>query len=104
MASSIMECRNKTIKALKRNVRTGCGDSEEVYEEEEEDESLNGEVQGKGNVASLWCLTSHTILEAHTALHTPILMTGETCNCRVKNKNDAFVDDMDGYAEADERG
>ena len=34
----IMKCRNETIKVLKRNVRKGCGDSEEMYEEEEEDE------------------------------------------------------------------
>ena len=65
-----MKCRNEKNKVLKRNVRTGCGDSEKMYEEEEEDEKLNGEMHRKGYVASLWCLTLHTILEAHTSLHT----------------------------------
>ena len=61
---------------------------------------MNGEVQGKGDVASLWCLMSHTILTAHSALHTPIEMTGATKGCKVEKNNDAFVDDTDGYAEA----
>ena len=53
VAYLIMKCRNERIKVLKWNARTGCGDSEEMYEEEEEDEVLNGEVQGKGDDASL---------------------------------------------------
>ena len=57
-----------------------------MYEEEEEDETLKEEVQGKGDVASIWSLALHTILEAHTSLHTPIVMTGATGNCRVKKK------------------
>ena len=74
---------------------------EEIYDEEEQDEVMNGEVQGKGDVASLWCLTSHTILEAHTSLHTPITMTGAMNKVKVKKNNDTFVDDMDGYTEAE---
>ena len=31
-------------------------------------------------------------------------MTGATGNCRVKKNNDAFVDNTDGYADADEKG
>ena len=37
MADSKIKCRNETIKVLKRNVMTRCGDSEEMYEVEEED-------------------------------------------------------------------
>ena len=29
MTETVMRCRNETIKKLKRNIRTGCGDSEE---------------------------------------------------------------------------
>ena len=55
-----------------------------MYEEEEEDEVINGEVPGKGDVVSLWFLTSHTILEVHTSLHTPITMTGATDKVKVQ--------------------
>ena len=34
VAASLMKCRIKTIKVLKINARTGCGDLEEIYEEE----------------------------------------------------------------------
>ena len=85
-------------------MRTGCGDSNNIYDEEETDGVINGEVQGKGDVASLWCLTSHTILEAHTKLHTPITMIGATDKVKVQKNNNAFVDYTYGYAEAEERG
>ena len=68
------------------------------------DDVMNGEVQGKGDVASLCCLTSHTILEAHTVLHNPITLMGATNKVKVQKNNDAFVDDTDGYAEVAERG
>ena len=103
VAPSIMRCRNDITKNLKRNVRTGCGDLEESYKEHEGDDVLNGEVQGKGDVASLWCLMSHTILEAHTTLHKPITMVGATNSVVVQKNNDAFVDDTDGYAEEESR-
>ena len=53
---------------------------------------------------SLWCLMSHTILTAHSALHTPIEMTGATNDYKIEKNNDAFVDDMDGWAEAPNKG
>ena len=62
-----------------------------------------GEVQGKGDVASLWCLMSHTILMAHRAIHTPIRMHGVTPGLISTKNNDAFVDDTDGYADADQQ-
>ena len=72
MAETVMRCRNETISKLKRNIRTGCGDSEEYYDEQDGDDPMNGDVQRKGDMSSLWCHMSHTILKAHSALHTPI--------------------------------
>ena len=76
VSSAIMQCRNETIASLERNIQTGCGDSKETYIDNEADDPMCGEVQGKGDVASLWCLMSHTILMAHRAIHTPIRMHG----------------------------
>ena len=42
----------------------------------------------------------HTILTAHSALHTPIFIVGAMKNCKVEKNKNAFVDDTDGYAEA----
>ena len=86
MTETVMRCRNETIKKLKRNIRTGCGDSDEYYDEHDGVDPMNWEVQGKGDLASLWCLMSHTILTAHSALHTPIEMTGATNGCKIEKK------------------
>ena len=71
-----MECTNATLTALEHNIRTGCGDSHETYQENEDDYPLCGEVQGKGDVASLDCLMSRTTLTAHISIHSPINMHG----------------------------
>ena len=73
-----MECRNGVIKKLRRNVRTGCGDLEMSYENSDQDVPLNGEVQVKGDVASLRCLKSHTILNVHGNLYPHIKMPVST--------------------------
>ena len=46
VSSSIMECRNAMLAALEHNIRTGCGDSHETYQEKNGDDQLYGEVQG----------------------------------------------------------
>ena len=74
VSSSIMKCRNATLASLERNIRTGCGDSQETYIENDVDDPLCGEVQGKGDMTSLWCLMSHKILTAHMEIHSPIMM------------------------------
>ena len=38
--SAIMQCRNETIASLERNIRTGCGDSKEIYIESEGDDPM----------------------------------------------------------------
>ena len=103
VSPAIMQCRNETIASLERNIQTGCGDSKETYIENEGDNPMCGEVQGKGDVASLWCLMSHTILTAHRAIHTPIRMHGVTPGIISTKNNDAFVDNTDGYADAEQR-
>ena len=54
VSSAIMKCIKEKLASLERNIRTGCGDSQETYIENEGDDPLCGEVQGKGDVASLW--------------------------------------------------
>ena len=84
VSETMMGCRNDTIKKLKWNIRKGCGDLEEYYVENDGDDPLSGEVQGKGDLASLWCLMSHTILKAHSTLHTLIVMKGATKGLKIE--------------------
>ena len=62
-----------------------------------------GEVQEKGDVASLWCLMSHTILTAHRSIHSPMKMHGVTPGMVSTKNNDAFVNDTDGYTDVERR-
>ena len=60
------------MRQMKRHVRTGAGTSDDVYQENEGDTPLEGEIQGKGDVMGLWALTSDAILSVHRKLRPPI--------------------------------
>ena len=99
VSPTIMQSRNQTIHQMRHNVRTGCGESEETYANCSQDtHPMSGEVQGKGDVPSLWCLLSHTLLTAHNELHDPIILKDATGTILSKKNNDAFFDDTDCYA------
>ena len=92
VAASIMECINETKRKLERNVRTGCGDSDGKYKEEDDDDSLCRELKYEGDVASLCCLKSHTILKADTEFHMPIKMHVATKENMITKNNNVLVE------------
>ncbi|KAL7502637.1 hypothetical protein ACHAXN_000568 [Cyclotella atomus] len=65
-----MVSRSKTIKQLKRSVRTGHGVSEKVYKNEIGEPRIIGELQGKGDVALIYMMISSAVLDAHASLYT----------------------------------
>ena len=69
------------------------------YENSDQDYLLNVEVQGKGDVASLWCLMSHKIINDHGKLNPPIEMPRSTLKKSFKKNNDAFIEDTDGQRD-----
>lgn len=97
---SIVECRGKTLRQMKRSVRTGFGDSMSYYHQEAEDIPLTGETQGKSDIGSIWTLLSYSILhvhEKHTSART--CLTNIATGHRSARPADAYVDDADIYAD-----
>ena len=95
------ESRSKTVKNVKRQVRTAAGTSEATYQQElPGDYDLDGEIQGKGDAMCLWTLLSHTILDVHKSLTPGITLTHAAHKNESTRSSDAYVDDTDNWAEA----
>ena len=98
VAPTVMKSRNLVMEAMQHIVRTKYGESTLRYMQENGDFALAGETQGKGDVASLWSILSHTLLRAHQVMHEGIKLhhvNQETC---ISKNNDSFVDDTDAMA------
>ena len=65
-----LECRTKTIEAMTRHIKTGLGVSENTYSNTPGDPRIIGEIQGKGDVATLWAFMSSMLLLAHSFVWT----------------------------------
>ena len=88
MTQSACESRGKVMGKMKIHVRTGVGTSKESYQEEEGDTPLEGKLQGKGNVMTLWTLTSNAIMSIHKKVSTMLKLvhvTKETISERNMN-------------------
>ena len=57
-------CRSKTIAKMIRHIKTGMGVSKQAYKNQPGHPQIQGEIQGKGDVASLWTMTSSILLFA----------------------------------------
>ena len=94
VAPTVMKSRNLVMEAMQHIVRTKYGESTLRYMQENGDFALAGETQGKGDVASLWSILSHTLLRAHQVMHEGIKLhhvNQETC---ISKNNDSFVENF----------
>jgi hypothetical protein len=89
---------------MERSTKTGLGVSKQVYRNEPEKPKVKGEVQGKGDVASLWAMTSSHLLTAHGALYQGANLPGIAGGKGIVKNNDAYVDDVDTFASSMENG
>jgi hypothetical protein len=97
ISKGIMRCRNKVIESMQHHIQTAHGDSTNYYENDPESIPMSGEIQGKGDVATLFALESQTILNTHRELTTGIVLPHVAHpNVRIVKNNDAYVDDNDG--------
>ena len=87
----ITEGKLLTMKKLRRHIKYALGISNDFYQECPGDPEVGGEVQGKGDVPSLWCMVSSTLLRAHRALYRGISLP-------IHKNNDGYVDDVDTWA------
>jgi hypothetical protein len=100
MDKNILRARALAIEGMRRRVRTAHGTSEESYGQELNEPEIGGEVQGKGDVPSLWCIQSDTLLRAHEMKAYGMLLQNPNGTRRIKRCNTQFVDDDDGWASA----
>ena len=98
---NLLRARAIVIARMRRHVKTALGTSTNTYQEEDGDHKLNGEIQGKGDVPSLWGIQSDTLLKAHKDLCTGLQLPDCTGLHEISMNNVAFVDDTDGWASAD---
>jgi ribonuclease HI len=97
---NLLEARALVIARMRRHVKTGLGTSEVTYQQATDEHRVNGEIQGKGDVPSLWGIQSDTILRAHSDLCEGLDMEDCTGSRHIRMNNVAFVDDTDGWASA----
>ncbi|KAL7505232.1 hypothetical protein ACHAXN_004474 [Cyclotella atomus] len=97
----ILIARATVIERLRRSVKTGLGISVCTYGQEDGEKYIDGEVQGKGDVPSLWGKTSDTLLRAHAMGTSGLeLKSPDRTKC-IKCHNVCFVDDNNGLVSAD---
>ncbi|KAL7548720.1 hypothetical protein ACHAWF_017511 [Thalassiosira exigua] len=96
MSKSVVRARNKVMTSMKHSICTSHGESQDTFCHEPGDVDIHGEGQGKGDVASLWSILSHTILRAHQELHEGLVLPHVANVMRLIAKNNhSFVDDTD---------
>ncbi|KAL7544844.1 hypothetical protein ACHAWF_009231 [Thalassiosira exigua] len=69
MCKSVVKARNTIMAGMEHSIRTKHGDSDLTYCQEPGNVQLDGEGQGKSDVASVWSVLSQTLLKAHQELH-----------------------------------
>ena len=89
-------CRSKTIAKMKRHIKTGLGVSKQAYKNQLGHPQIQGEIQGKGDVASLWTMTSSILLFAHAILYAEIVISqswlDSASSCKTSSSGWARVD------------
>ena len=92
--------RAATIEGMRRHVKTGLGVSEETYGNEKGEPKIGGEVQGKGDVPSLYLQQSSVVLRAHSAIAPGLNQPSCTGRRAIKHHSLGYVDDTEGHASA----
>ena len=100
MDKNILRARALVIENMRRRVKTALGTSHESYGQEPNEPEVGGEVQGKDDVPSLWCVQSDTLLRAHKKGAHGMELQNPTGSRKIKRCNTQFVDDDDGWASA----
>ena len=105
MDKNVLICRAKVIEEMKRHIRTGLGVSKQHYHNNISEPRIIGEIQGKGDVATLWAFMSSMLLLAHSFVWTGLDLPSATGRVGIKKKNNAgYVDDVDTLTGSMEYG
>jgi len=74
------------IEVIGRYINTGLGVSARAYKNQHGQPKIQGEIQGKGNVASLWTMASILLLFAHAMLYTGLSLPSVVGKKGIKKK------------------
>ena len=98
---TICTARAKTIEGLRRHAKTGLGISDATYGNEAGEPRIGGEVQGKGDVPSLYLQQSSVILRAHSSIAPGLNLPSCTGKRAISHHSLGYVDDTEGHVSAD---
>eukprot|EP00956_Cyclotella_meneghiniana_P006230 scaffold8106_cov56-Cyclotella_meneghiniana.AAC.2 len=98
MDPNVLLARGKTIQNMRRQVQTGHGVSRESYGNEQGEPEIAGELQGKGDVAILYCLQSSITMNAHATLFPEMVLPSPASERAIKKRNDGYVYDVNTWA------
>jgi hypothetical protein len=93
-------CTAKTIRQMKRSVKTCVGVSKTTYQQEKDEAEIEGEVQGKGDVPSLYTQQSSIMNKTQQRCAPGCLLNSCTMRRSISHHNIMFVDDTDGHVSA----
>ena len=91
VSKNTLHCQAKMIEAMKWYIKTGLGILKHAYHNPPGKPKIQGKIQGKGDVASLWTMTSSILLFAHALLYTGLILPSAVEKKGVKKNNDAYM-------------
>jgi hypothetical protein len=100
VVKNIVIARATVIERPRQSVKTGLGVLSRTYGQDRGEKYVDGEVQGKGNVPSLWGNMSDTLLRAHAMGTSGLELCSPDRSRNIKRHNVCFVNDNDGLVNA----
>jgi len=91
----------KTIRRMKRRVKTCVGVSKMTYQQEKNEAEIDGEIQGKADVPSSYCQQSSIMNRTQKECAPGCLLNSCTMKRSISHHNIMYVDDTDGHVSAD---
>lgn len=98
MDANVLRARGSIIQNMRRAVRTGHGVSDDTYGNAQGEPEIAGELQGKGDVAILYCLQSSIALNTHAKLFPELCLTSPNRSRAIRKRHDGYVDDVNTWA------
>ncbi|KAL7536722.1 hypothetical protein ACHAWF_007008 [Thalassiosira exigua] len=98
MDTSVLAAKVRTMEAMKHYIKTALGVSRLYYCMKRGEPAIQGEIQGKGDVASMWAMVSSLLLLAFESLYEGIYLHSVCGRKGIRKRNDGYVDDVDTWA------
>lgn len=101
VSRNIMNCLNRTISKLSRNVETALGISDTTYSQATSLSRLGGMVQGKADVPQFSTQQMDVMLKAHQRLAPGLQIVSPSLRRSIQRTSLSYADDTDGLISED---